>query len=113
MDARTELDPEADAAFAGLPMAAVDFGTYTFADLPGVRDMMDNAPRPPLPPTTTVSEERNADGVPVRVYTPAGAASPAPAVLWVHGGACFGTGLGKGGLATSQVRGAIEAGFIF
>ncbi len=83
MDDRTALDPEAAAAIEALPLATIDFGDYTAAY---VRDLMDNAPLPPLPPTTTVSEERSADGVPVRVYTPANAPSPAPAVLFVHGG---------------------------
>jgi acetyl esterase/lipase len=89
MDARAELDPEVAAAFDGTPYATLDFGTYTFADMPSVRDMMDNAPRPPLPPTSTVSEERSADGVPVWVFTPAAAVAPAPVVLFVHGGGFF------------------------
>ncbi len=76
------------------PIAAVDFGTYTFADLPAVREAMANMPRVELPPTTTVSEERMADGVPVRVYRPSGGRSPAPLVLWIHGGGfIFGSGL--------------------
>jgi acetyl esterase/lipase len=94
MDGRADLDPEVAEMFATLPLAQVDFGTFTFDGLPGVREMMATQPRPPLPPTTTVSEVRVAGEVPVRVYRPAGALSPAPAVLWVHGGGfIFGTGL--------------------
>ncbi|HVM65267.1 MAG TPA: alpha/beta hydrolase, partial [Acidimicrobiales bacterium] len=94
MDGRADLDPEVAEAFELAPIASIDFGTYTFADLPGVRDAMANMPRPELPPTRTVSEERMADGVPVRVYRPSDGPSPAPMVLWVHGGGfIFGSGL--------------------
>jgi acetyl esterase/lipase len=94
MDGRADLDPEVAEAFELAPIASIDIGSYTFADLPAVRDAMANMPRPELPPTTTVSQERDADGVVVRVYHPAEARSPAPAVLWVHGGGyIFGTGL--------------------
>jgi len=94
MDGRADLDPEVAEAFATLPLASVDFGTYTYADLPMVREMMATQPRPPLPPTKTVSDVRSAGDVPVRVYRPEGAPPSAPAVLWVHGGGyIFGTGL--------------------
>ena len=94
MDGRADLDPEVAEMFATLPLAAVDFGTYSFDDLPAVREMMATQPRPPLPPTTTKSEVRQAGDVPVRVYQPANARPGGPAVLWVHGGGyIFGTGL--------------------
>jgi acetyl esterase/lipase len=97
---RTDLDPEVAAAFALSPMAAMDIGALDFAELPSLRDAMASMPRPPSPPTTTVSEERLVPGlhgapdVAVRVYRPAGAALPVPAVLWIHGGGyMFGSGL--------------------
>jgi acetyl esterase/lipase len=94
MDGLADLDQEVAAAFATLPLASIDFGTYTYADLPAVRDAMANMPRPEPPPTTTVSAEHIADGVPVRVYRPAGARPAAPVVLWIHGGGyIFGSGL--------------------
>jgi acetyl esterase/lipase len=99
MDARTDLDPEVAAVFGQSPMAGIDFGTYDFAGLPGLRDAMAAMPVPPLPATTTVSELRRTDGsaaVDVRVYQPARAARPAPAVLWIHGGGMiFGSGLNE------------------
>jgi acetyl esterase/lipase len=101
MDARTDLDPEVAAAFAQSPVAGIDFGTYDFTTLPGLRDAMAAMPVPPLPATTTVSELQRIDGrdappVEVRVYQPAGASRPAPAVLWIHGGGMiFGSGLNE------------------
>jgi acetyl esterase/lipase len=102
VDARADLDPEVAAAFAQSPIATIDFGTYDFGSLPGLRDAMAAMPVPPLPPTTTVSEQRRIpgrDGAPdvdVRVYQPTGAHRPAPAVYWIHGGGMiFGSGLNE------------------
>ncbi|MFI5040348.1 MAG: alpha/beta hydrolase [Acidimicrobiales bacterium] len=100
MDGTTDLDPEVAAAFALSPMASIDIGALSFADLPALREGMDSMPRPPLPSTTTVSEERVVPGLhgasdaAVRVYRPANVAAPAPVVLWIHGGGyLFGSGL--------------------
>ena len=102
MDGRKDLDPEVAVAFADSPIAGVDFGSYDFAGLPGLRDAMAAMPLPPLPPTTTSSAQQRIPGrqgapdVEVRVYQPAGASRPAPAVYWIHGGGMiFGSGLNE------------------
>jgi acetyl esterase/lipase len=102
VDGRKDLDPEVAAAFADSPIAAIDFGSYDFAALPGLRDAMAAMPVPPLPPTTTVSAlqripgRESAPAVDARVYQPAGISRPAPAVYWIHGGGMiFGSGLNE------------------
>jgi acetyl esterase/lipase len=102
VDGRADLDPEVAAAFVGSPIAAIDFGSFDFAALPALREAMAAMPLPPLPATTTVSEQRSLAGresapaIEVRVYQPADAARPAPAVYWIHGGGMiFGTGLNE------------------
>jgi acetyl esterase/lipase len=97
---RADLDPEVAAAYAVSPMASMDFGALEFSGLPALREAMATAPRPPLPPTTTVFEDRvvpGPDGEPdvtVRVFRPANASPPVPAVYWIHGGGfMFGSAL--------------------
>ena len=100
MDGRADLDPEVAEALAASPMGTIDFGTLQFSDMPALREGMASAPVPPLPPTTTTSEIVSVPGpdgapdVPIRVYRPAAATAPVPAVVWIHGGGyMFGTGL--------------------
>jgi len=99
MDVATTLDPEIAAALAVSPIGAIDFGTFTFESMPGMRDAMANMPAVELPPTTTVSYEVVVSGATghdptVRVYSPPTPGSARPCVYWIHGGGyMFGSGL--------------------
>jgi acetyl esterase/lipase len=99
MDVATTIDPEIAAALAESPMGSIDFGTFTFENIPAMRDAMANMPAVDLPPTTTVSREIVVPGSTgfdptVRVYSPPTEAAGRPCIYWIHGGGyMFGSGL--------------------
>jgi acetyl esterase/lipase len=99
MDVATTIDPEIAAALAVSPIGAIDFGTFTFESMLGMREAMANMPAVELPATTTVSHEVVVPGATghdptVRVYSPPTSGSARPCVYWIHGGGyMFGSGL--------------------
>jgi acetyl esterase/lipase len=100
MDIDAELDPEVAEFLSASPVGALDFGALQFSDLPGLREMMANMPRPELPPTKTVYRDEvvaGPDGEPaitLRVYTVENAGSDLPCLYWIHGGGyMFGSAL--------------------
>jgi acetyl esterase/lipase len=107
VDVSRHIDPEIAAALAVSPVSQMDFGALEYSELPALREMMNNAPRPPgeWPARVTYRDDvapgrDGAPDVPVRIYTPTEAsgspATDAPAILWIHGGGyMFGTGLGE------------------
>jgi len=107
VDVAQHIDPEIAEALAISPVSKMDFGALEYSSLPALRELMDNAPRPPgeWPAHVSYRDELapGSDGapdVPVRIYT-AGPGNGAPgtgrpAILWIHGGGyMFGTGLGE------------------
>ena len=96
-DVTRAIDPDIAAALGSSPLGAIDFGTYTFDDLPAVRAAMAGV-APALLPTTTVTREVAIPGVGhdlrALVYTPSTEASGRPCLHWIHGGGyLFGSGL--------------------
>ena len=90
IDIASRIDDEHRPIFAAIPRDRRDW-----SDIPGTRaklaEMLAAMPRPQLPDGVTL-EDRLVPGppgdpdVPVRLYRPAGAPSPAPAFYWIHGG---------------------------
>jgi acetyl esterase/lipase len=86
------LDAEIAAALAGLPVAPVDFGSWTLAQIPELRAARAALPVPDPPPTTTIHRDIVVPGrsggpeVPLRVYSPPQPAPNRPCILWIHGG---------------------------
>ena len=68
------IDPDIAAALGSSPLGAIDFGTYTFDDLPAVRAAMAGV-APALLPTTTVTREVAIPGVGHDLRALAGACS--------------------------------------
>lgn len=90
IDIASRIDDEHRPIFAAIPSDRRDW-----SDIPGTRaklaELLAAMPQPPLPDGVTL-EDRLAPGpsgapdVPVRLYRPADAPSPAPAFYWIHGG---------------------------
>ena len=90
IDIASRIDDEHRPIFAAIPRDRRDW-----SDIPGTRaklaEMLAAMPRPQLPDGVTL-EDRLVPGppgdpdVPVRLYRPADAPSPAPAFYWIHGG---------------------------
>jgi acetyl esterase/lipase len=96
-DVARAIDPDIATALAGSPLGAIDFGTYTFDDLPGVRAAMAGV-APALVPTTTVTREvaipDAGHDLRALVCTPPTEGSGRPCLHWIHGGGyLFGSGL--------------------
>ncbi len=86
------LDREIAAILAALPVAPVDFGTWTLDTIPALRAARAALPVPDPPPTTTIHRDITAAGPPgapdltMRVYSPPQPATNRPCMLWIHGG---------------------------
>lgn len=90
IDIASRIDDEHRPIFAAIPRDRRDW-----SDIPGTRaklaEMLAAMPRPQLPDGVTL-EDRLVPGppgdpdVPVRLYRPADAPSPAPTFYWIHGG---------------------------
>jgi acetyl esterase len=81
------LDPDLAALVDFLPTLPMGTPEESRA---GLRDMLAQYPRPPLPDGVTTVDRTvpGVDGneIPVRIYTPARDGAPVPAVLYIHGG---------------------------
>ena len=92
MDVETHLDPEIAAALAGSPFASFDFGSFDVGQLPALRETLAAMPRPPIPPTTTMSNDVVVPGPPgapdvtLRISRPPGDATGRPCIYWIPGG---------------------------
>jgi acetyl esterase/lipase len=99
MDVATCLDPEIALTLNGLPIGAIDFGTWTLETVPTMREAMEAMPPVELPATTTVSREVVVPGATghdpsVRVYSPPTPGIGRPCIYWIHGGGyMFGSGV--------------------
>jgi acetyl esterase/lipase len=100
LDGEEILDPELAALLRELPMWSMDFGTTPLAEVPALRAAQAAVARPPVPPTTTVYEDRTIPGpagdpdVVVRVFHPPTPGTGRPAVCFIHGGGyLFGSAL--------------------
>jgi acetyl esterase/lipase len=94
------LDPELADLLLQLPMWSIDFGKTPLDKVPELRAAQAAVPRPPVPPTTTVYDDRAIPGaagdpdVTVRVFQPPTKGTGRPAVCWIHGGGyLFGSAL--------------------
>jgi acetyl esterase/lipase len=100
MDVDATLDPEIAAALAASPIGAIDFGSWDLETVPQMRAVMENMPRPELPPSpveprdVVVGETPDGHRPTVRVYEPEGGGRARPCLYWIHGGGyLFGTAL--------------------
>jgi acetyl esterase/lipase len=100
MDVEKHLDPEIAAVLAATPALSVDYGTINLAEIAQFRKMMAERPRPELPPTSAVYEDRTVPGegdqadVTVRITQVPSSDTKRPCVYWIHGGGyLFGTAL--------------------
>src|SRR3954471_19882895 len=100
LDGEEILDHEVAELLMAGPMWTMDFGTTPMAELPNLRAAMAAMPKPPLPPTTTVWDDRTIPGPPgdpdvtVRVFQPPTKGTGRPAVCHIHGGGyIFGSAL--------------------
>jgi len=83
------LDPELRAIVELLPDTS-----DAFDDIPAARELFDSwLPSGPVPGEETVeTRDEVVDGVPVRVYRPAGVTGDLPGILYLHGGGfCIGS----------------------
>src|SRR5262249_54678602 len=86
-------------ALAQTPIGSIDFGSWSLETVPEMRAMMQNMPRPELPPPTVDTRDVVVDATPdghtptVRIYG-ADAQRSRPCVYWIHaGGYLFGSAL--------------------